>query len=1068
MKKCVLMLCLFTGIIFQLFAGVDRNKEPLTPLSDVKGGLVVCIDCSDPSYLLSLRKNNSYLIHGLYSNKEQAAKARSYINDKNLYGKITVGRWDGKNLPYVDNLVNQIVVANDKRQVPREEIERVLAPGGIYIENAKVKFTKPIPEDTDSWTHYLYDSSNNAVSRDKKVAPPRGMHWVCGPRYARSHEHFASVSAMVSDNGRVFYIEDVGPISSVFLKPSWRLVARDAYSGVLLWKRRIENWESQLRGFRSGPPEIGWRLVVSGERVYVALNYGEPITAFDAATGKKEHIFKDTEGAREFRCRDGVLYVLADDLTAEDHKKRKKWFNDLAPTISKYTYPKEKLLMYGKQRIIAIDLESKKTLWEQKYMESGEIMPTTLAVDEGRVCFQTVSHVVCLDAKSGTEEWRSKRPVAVSRFSWSTPTIVINDGVVISGDRMPNDNIGAKPEEGSTWIMDNHHQKSHQNGEVFAFSLKDGKELWNAPAFENYTIPMDIFVINGVVWIGDIRSKKYPGFTKGRDLHTGKIVKEVPDNNDLYDMQMGHNRCYRNKATERFLLLGRDGIEFLDLRNKKGFSGWWVRGTCQYGIMPANGLVYVPKHSCACHAEELLKGFNVLSSKSGADGSYKTKTEQLEKGSAYAESKKQKTKNKNEHDWPMYRKDTRRSGFQDMLAPKKTKIAWTEEFNAPVTAPVCADKKIFIAEKDRQVLHAVSEDNGKKIWSFPADGRIDSPPSVCNGLCVFGTRNGYVYCVSADNGKLAWRFRAAPRDRMIFSYGQLESIWPVYGSVLIDDELSHGKPVVYFSAGRSSHLDGGIQLYALDLNTGKVLHNRRIVTMRDESGDDIINARALPGIMSVQKKKLFMRHLCFNKKLKSDKTVPHLYAPRGFLDNTWWHRTYWVYGTQMRSAWGGWPRTGNRVPAGRLLVYDGGELIYGYGRMSYQAGKGHVQPGAEKEYKLFAEIRSPKQEKDTEKNKKRRNKNRQKRQIKWSVNLPFVARSMVLTQDALLVAGGESLTESADRHKPGTFMIASREDSNKQFECDLPAPPILDGMAFTDSGVFISAIDGSLICLKDE
>jgi len=93
------------------------------------------------------------------------------------------------------------------------------------------------------------------------------------------------MSAVVTAAGRVFYIIDEGPISSVFLPPKWKLVAREAFSGVLLWERPITEWESHLRGFRSGPPEIGRRMVAAGDRVYVSLGYGEPVTALDASTG---------------------------------------------------------------------------------------------------------------------------------------------------------------------------------------------------------------------------------------------------------------------------------------------------------------------------------------------------------------------------------------------------------------------------------------------------------------------------------------------------------------------------------------------------------------------------------------------------------------------------------------------------------------------------------------------------------------------------------------------------------------------------------------------------------------
>ena len=49
------------------------------------------------------------------------------------------------------------------------------------------------------------------------------------------------------------------------------------------------------------------------------------------------------------------------------------------------------------------------------------------------------------------------------------------------------------------------------------------------------------------------------------------------------------------------------------------------------------------------------------------------------------------------------------------------------------------------------------------------------------------------------------------------AYGQLESPWPVHGSVLVQDG------VVFCAAGRSSYLDGGLVLYRLDARTGKEL-----------------------------------------------------------------------------------------------------------------------------------------------------------------------------------------------------------------------------------------------------
>ena len=61
---------------------------------------------------------------------------------------------------------------------------------------------------------------------------------------------------------------------------------------------------------------------------------------------------------------------------------------------------------------------------------------------------------------------------------------------------------------------------------------------------------------------------------------------------------------------------------------------------------------------------------------------------------------------------------------------------------------------VFIAEKERHTVQALSSADGKPEWTFIADGRVDSPPTVFNGLCLFGTRNGFVYCrLQSDAGQ---------------------------------------------------------------------------------------------------------------------------------------------------------------------------------------------------------------------------------------------------------------------------------------------------------------------------
>jgi outer membrane protein assembly factor BamB len=1045
-----------------LSVATTQDAQQILDASGIQGGLVVVIGCERPALLAELRASDSYLVHGLDRDPAKVAAARTYLREKGLHGSVTAARWDGPQLPYVDSLVN-LVVASGEWQVASDEIARVLAPNGVAVkldpETRYLKpenfFRKPWPAELDDWSHFLHDASNNAVSGDMVVAPPQGLRWTCGPEFARSHEHFASMSAMVTAGGRIFCIVDEGSIASVYLPAQWKLVARDAFSGVLLWERPIKNWEARLRGFRSGPPEIGRRLVAGKEKLYVSLGYGEPVTVLDAATGNRAATLNETHGARELLLNDDVLYVLADDMTTAQHNARRDEINQgFLATSSELTIwqrlPRKAFPMYGTQRLVATRIDSGELLWTRSFESSGEIMPTTMAVNEGSVCLQTVSQIVCLDTINGKERWRRQRPVARSRYSWSTPTLVIHEGVVLSLDRRESDHADKSPPVvGSKWLMNSGLREQRQDAELVALSLDDGKELWRAPYSENYNTPGDIFVIDRVVWVGNLKRGGDPGFTQGRDLQTGEITATIPP-----QKAWGHHRCYRNKATVRYLMVGRGGIQFIDLANGAVQNNSWCRGTCQYGTMPANGLIYVPQHSCACQPEEMLIGLNALSPQSAVGEG----PAPLEKGPAYDSLRPPVSGLRSDSDWPTYRRDVRRSGYQDLAAPPKVEVAWKTKLVSPITAPIAAHELVLVAETDRHTLHALSRSDGRSVWKFVADGRIDSPPTLSGGRCLFGTRNGFVYCLRASDGALIWRFRGAPQDRRLFAYEQLESVWPVHGSVLVDDNTA------YFAAGRSSRIDGGIRLYAVSVPTGKLLHQAD-VRVPGGPGANIIRQSVLPDILSLQNDTIWMRGLGVDKNLNPVADEPHLFAPRGFLDDTWWHRTYWLYGTEIGGGYSHWPDVGNAVPAGRLLVFDGDKNIYGYGRLHYRMGDGHVRPNAVEDYRLFAEVLLPK---PRTRHDARGEKNQVpgRRAITWTIQPPFVVRSIVLSRDAVLVAGGASLTESAQNHGPGTFWIVSRKDGSKKAECTIPAPPILDGMALTDSGVFVSTMSGLVVCLR--
>ncbi|MCL4853677.1 MAG: methyltransferase domain-containing protein, partial [Bryobacteraceae bacterium] len=158
------------------------QAERIRDASGVRGGLVVHVGCGDGRLTAALG-GPGFLVHGLARSQTVVDHARTHVKGLGLYGPVSIDRWDGKRLPYADNLVNLLVSA-EAGDLDPAEIQRVLAPQGVaclFVGGEWQKSIKPRPANIDDWTHYLHDSTGNPVSQDEAVGPPRRLQWVAGP-----------------------------------------------------------------------------------------------------------------------------------------------------------------------------------------------------------------------------------------------------------------------------------------------------------------------------------------------------------------------------------------------------------------------------------------------------------------------------------------------------------------------------------------------------------------------------------------------------------------------------------------------------------------------------------------------------------------------------------------------------------------------------------------------------------------------------------------------------------------------------------------------------------------------
>jgi len=157
--------------------------------SGVHGGLVVHVQCGDGRLTADLAAGPSYLVQGLSADAGAVDEARRHIRSRGLYGRVSVDTFDSRRLPYVDNLVN-LVVVDELRDVSMDEVMRILAPLGVAYINGK-KTVKPWPEEIDEWTHYLHGPYFSLLLNWHMVLRKRRSHQIIrrsgsGPCPARS------------------------------------------------------------------------------------------------------------------------------------------------------------------------------------------------------------------------------------------------------------------------------------------------------------------------------------------------------------------------------------------------------------------------------------------------------------------------------------------------------------------------------------------------------------------------------------------------------------------------------------------------------------------------------------------------------------------------------------------------------------------------------------------------------------------------------------------------------------------------------------------------------------------
>ncbi len=754
--------------------------DGIAALIGLSGGLIVQVGATDLESATELARTGRFLVQVLDADPQRVREARAHLRASGVYGLVSVDRLPGKGmLPYTENLVSFLaIIEKCSAQIDTREAHRVLCPGGVvlYAHDKTTAEQMTAAGFVDVRDPFL----SNRCLVGKKLRPEEMDEWT-HPRHsasgnAVSHDTLvapprrvrwvvgaqAEVAGMVTADGRNFY---------------GGVLARDGFNGLRLWHRDVIG-PSSANGFtmkklepHNVPP------VTDGDRVYVVEN--EKLRALDVATGDVIHEYPDA----------------GEPTTVLLHQ--------------------ETLLVATRDDVRALDTESAKLKWScplssPRYMVAGD---NSVAVIQGSAARGQSIEAVVLDLAKGGVRWKR------SDLPW-LPTVrraVYHRGLIAYEVSTLNDN--------------------GPGNALHLVSATDGAVQLDHPFLPgmNHHRQARAMFLDDRLWLlhgGKGKDKeRFPIQVSSLDLGTGET---------LVTHRAGLTHCFPPVMTSRYMLSGE--FDLTDLATGQTDAHQITKAACgrDGGWVPANGLIYVtPKH-CVCWP--MLRGYTALAPQrpagSVADMDLKPANFVLETGEKAPETIPPEDP---ATDWPCYRHDPWRSGSTPAKGPAELRTLWSVELGdnelagpivedwkenmfvkGPITSPVIAGNRVVVARPDAHEVVALDGDSGQIAWRFTANGRVDTAPTLHHGLCLFGAKSGWVYCLRADDGCLVWRLRAAPVEERIVAYGQVESPWPVPGSVLVFDD------VAYFAAGRQSLADGGILVFAVDPPSGQIHWVRRL------------------------------------------------------------------------------------------------------------------------------------------------------------------------------------------------------------------------------------------------
>ena len=794
--------CLFLIYVAATAIGASAPEAvaDLLKAAGIRSGICVHITAEHDPTTASLGTSGRLLVQAFTPSDAVTDRIRHDAAARRVAGLVsaeTAPRLD--RLPYATHLVNLVLIDDlteaDTRGLSWPELFRIVVPrgtimvGGVDAKTIQgivrsnqleasvsaiervgrwMRVTTARPAWMGEWEHGLaHDSGGRGLADDRVPPDGPGVKWIqwvdaeSRPPGGPAGRHNSVVALAASDRWFVT-VANAETISWVRDGVYWRgigkggyaLTVRDAFNGTLAWARPWRGLTARTH------------LAVASNTVFTVEQHS--LVATDAPTGRelfRAALNREVQKKEDpFLCAGSVviLKMPGNKLVAlEARTGAKRW---------SYAYKR-----YAK-RIVADD---RRVFLELEEWEAGD-------------------EFLALDIRTGLPAWRkSSEQLGLRKLEACLHST--RYGKVLVGDKKT----------------------------VLRLSAADGSagQSYRMPAFPGRAAGRALLVDNHLLVLAD-RAHIYDA-TTGKQLSPAAGVPH-PSGGGVFLCGSTTPR------TERSYLAVLDGKTAQARRRptKHEFLGnHSAMRNCFVGAITANGTLYQPSQVCWCGGEMgkttglvALKHMERLPPRAAF----------LEPGSIerYSGRETESPAAPSRSDWPTFRGNASRSCGIAGTLPGKFRVKWRispshQGVPAPalaaswrgrhfyprkITAPVVVGSVACVGLVEEHQLVAVDTDSGKELWRRTVNGPIDSPPTYCDGLWLLGCRDGYVYAF-AMTGEPAWRRKLAPVDERICVYGQLESRFPVVGSILVRG------PEAIAAAGLSANV--GIMLCRFNPRTGK-------------------------------------------------------------------------------------------------------------------------------------------------------------------------------------------------------------------------------------------------------